>query len=187
LFTNRRNKFRPNLLNNLLSQSPRRSAHTLAQPCYAFAGQERALTRLLPISHLGDAKHMTPRQARGERREAERKPKKLEFKKARQPENYPLAAVKEFPEIQPRWNPELEDEFPREVQIRNNAIMDRRLLEAGLPIPPPGPTPGPRSDASIEEIREYYRNKQRAKGLADSPPATPKPQHPQPQPPAETT
>jgi len=126
---------------------------------------------------------MTPRQSRRERREAERKAKKLELKKSRQASadscrgfenpqaavppspsrdsqmrpaaNHPLAAVdNEFPEIQPRWNPELENEFPREEQIRNNAMADRIALEAGLPIPPPGPTPGPFS--SPEEIRAYY-------------------------------
>ncbi len=161
---------------------------------------------------------MTPRQARRERREAERKAKKLELKKSRQASGAwssatanrqasapPLPGLKEtarqasgacspaaeeFSEIQPRWNPELEDEFPREVQIRNNAIMDRRLLEAGLPIPPPGPTAGPRSDASAEEIRDYYRAK-RAKRSAENPailrdfvPTTAP--APRPQPPAET-
>lgn len=131
---------------------------------------------------------MTPRQARRERREAERKAKKIEHKKAR----YSFAAVeaqtssKHFPDIQPRWNPELngqpscagstfqtdsgefakpqrralpgsypEDEFPREEQIRNNAIADRISLQAGLPIAPPGPSPRPFS--SLEEMREHYR------------------------------
>ena len=74
---------------------------------------------------------MSPRQARRERSEAERKAKKLDLKKSRLAENH---------HIQPRWNPELEDEFPREVQIRNNAMFDRRALELGLPIPPPGPS-----------------------------------------------
>jgi hypothetical protein len=105
---------------------------------------------------------MTPRQARRERREAERKTKKLELKKARQATEDRQAsapplpgATEEYPEIQPRWNPELEDEFPREEQIRNNAMADRIALQAGLPIPPPGPTPGPFS--SLEEMRAHYR------------------------------
>ncbi len=103
---------------------------------------------------------MTPRQARRERREAERKAKKLELKKARQTEKHPLAAVDEFPEVQPRWNPELEDEFPREVRIRNNAMADRIARQAGLPIPPPGPTSGPFS--SLEEMRAHYLAKRNA-------------------------
>ncbi len=79
---------------------------------------------------------MTPRQARRERREADRKTKKLALKKSRLAHNRPLTN-ETYPEIQPRWNPELEDEFPRELQIRNNAMMDRIALKAGLPILPP--------------------------------------------------
>ncbi len=142
---------------------------------------------------------MTPRQARRERREAERKAKKLEFKRTRQASGACLSAMEnhqpsapplpgiaeEFLEIQPRWNPDSAgqpscawspsqthsdefakpqrtalpgscpaSEFPREEQIRNNALADRIALKAGLPIPPPGPTPGPFS--SLEEMRAYY-------------------------------
>ncbi len=63
---------------------------------------------------------MTPRQARRERREAERKAKKLEVKRFRQASGAcssptdnrqasapPLpGSAEEYPEIQPRWNPE---------------------------------------------------------------------------------
>ncbi len=130
---------------------------------------------------------MTPRQARRERREAERKAKKLEFKKTRQAsgawssatENrqasaQPLPGInsgtalaeKDCPEIQPRWNPELEDEFPREEQIRNNAMADRIALKAGLPIPPPGPTP---TFSCIEDIREHFAARRKAAGICNPP------------------
>lgn len=59
---------------------------------------------------------MTPRQARRERREAERKAKELDLKKA------PASQAPNL--VQPRWNPELEDEFPCELQIRANALPD---------------------------------------------------------------
>ncbi len=75
------------------------------------------------------------------------------------------SSATEFPEIQPRWNPALEDEFPREEQIRNNAMADRISLQAGLPIPPPGPTPGPFS--SLQEMREHYLAKRNAAARAD--------------------
>ncbi len=103
---------------------------------------------------------MSPRQARGERRAAERKAKKLELKKSRlSPTAGPLPA-ETYPKIQPRWNPELEDEFPREVQIRNNAMLDRIALKAGLPIPPPGPDPG----NDIESLRQHLLARKAAAG-----------------------
>jgi len=141
---------------------------------------------------------MTRRQARRERREAERKAKKLELKKSRLAENNPPAASQldcarsilqdgsgeianpqrnalpgsclddDYPEIQPRWNPELEDEFPKEVQIRNNAMADRISLKAGLPIPPPGPSPG----SSIEALREHLLARRKAAAKLDPSPKT---------------
>lgn len=132
---------------------------------------------------------MTPRQARRERREAERKAKKLELKTFRQAngagaprcpepsrdrmerstdaptrpaENQPPATRKEFPEIQPRWNPALEDEFPREEQIRNNLMADRIALQAGLPTPPAG------EFSSLEEMRAYYLAKRKPADMADA-------------------
>jgi hypothetical protein len=111
---------------------------------------------------------MTPRQARRERREAERKSKKLELKKSRLADHHPLAAPEAFRDVQPRWNPELEDEFPREVQIRNNAMADRIALKAGLPIPPPGPDPG----SSMESLREDYFAKRNAVRAPHLPPET---------------
>ncbi len=102
---------------------------------------------------------MTPRQARRERREADRKTKKLELKKSRLSGTAgPLAA-----EIQPRRNPELKDEFPRHVQIRNNARMDRIALKAGLPIPPPGPDP----DNSIDTLHESVLARRKAAAKPD--------------------
>jgi len=105
----------------------------------------------VPDLHFEEAqKSMTSRQARNARREAERKAKKLESKKARlagtsQP------ATDTAPAIQPRWNPELEDEFPREVQIRTNALADRLWLEAGLK-----PQPAPRTPEQLQErAREH--------------------------------
>ncbi len=111
---------------------------------------------------------MTPRQARRERREAERKAKKLEIKKSRLADAHPLTAPEAYPEIQPRWNPELEDEFPRQVQIRNNAMLDRVALQAGLPLPPPGPDPG----GDIESLRRRLLSGRKT-AAAPQPPANP--------------
>ncbi len=111
---------------------------------------------------------MSPRQARGERRAAERKAKKLELKKSRLSPTAGLLPAETYPEIQPRWNPELEDEFPREVQIRNNAMLDRIALKAGLPIPPPGPDPG----NDIESLRRHLLARKAAAALR-KPVATP--------------
>ena len=95
---------------------------------------------------------MSPREARRERRVAERKAKKLDLKKARLAGTTPAPAssVDPDPRIQPRWNPELEDEFPREVQIRYNAEADRHWLAAGLPLP----TPNPHSESILAQARE---------------------------------
>ncbi len=96
---------------------------------------------------------MTPREARRERRAAERKAKKLDLKKARLavPTHQPAAGLDLDAQIQPRWNPDLEDEFPREVQIRNNAEADRRALAAGLPLP----TTTPAFEARLARVREH--------------------------------
>ncbi len=91
---------------------------------------------------------MSPRQARRERREAERKAKKLELKKARQAGNHPLAGAEAFSAIQPRWNPELEHEFPREEQIRNKAMSDPISLQPGLPVPQSGFVSQKRAEAN---------------------------------------
>jgi hypothetical protein len=110
---------------------------------------------------------MSPRQARRERREAERKAKKLALKKSRLAENQLSPTLNDLPDIQPRSNPELQDELPPKnscddaardagrdeipsrpsqlatssTEIRHNVIADRASLQAGLPLPPPGPAP----------------------------------------------
>jgi hypothetical protein len=89
---------------------------------------------------------MSPRQGRRERREAQRKAKKLELKKIRLEKNHshPAAgdfAVPVFLEVQPCPNPELEHEVPRAEEVDHNSIADRISLQAGLPMPSPGPSP----------------------------------------------
>ncbi len=108
---------------------------------------------------------MTSRETRKARRQAERKAKKLEWKKNRLAGNQPAHSESQLPKIQPRWNPELEDEFPREVQIHNNAMLDRIALKAGLPIPPPGPVPRD----PVEDLRQRWLARQAATEPAAEP------------------
>jgi len=125
----------------------------------------------LEPSSFGEITRMTPRQARRERREADRKTKKLELKKSRLSGTAGPLAAEIHPannsEIQPRWNPELEDEFPRHVQIRNNARMDRIALKAGLPIPPSRPDPGKSIEKSRETLRESVLARRKAAAKPD--------------------
>ena len=57
------------------------------------------------------------------------------------------------------------------MQIRNNAMLDRIALKAGLPIPPPGPDPGDSIDALRERL--LARRAQATSKAAPAEPAAP--------------
>lgn len=79
---------------------------------------------------------MTAREARNRRRAEERRQAKLTSKAAKSANGQPTAE----PSITAaapvaRFNPELEDEFPRELQIEANLFRDRIHANAGLKAP----------------------------------------------------